>query len=122
MHDLIKDACLKVSSINMWDTKPVSIEVSLNFEEDIQEIAIAAFNFYESYGATEQDIADAIYYIATVYALPPIKDNRDWFRHTLDAILEITFPDAGLEGRAKIFAKKMLSGINDQLHITIEEQ
>ena len=99
----------------MWDNKPVDVTPMIDYQKDMVVVALEAFDHFEALGATEQDIADAIHYVEQVYALPPIRDNVDWFRDTLFTILEPAFPNGGVSGAAARFAEKLILGIQEQM-------
>ena len=65
--------------------------------------------------ASEQDVADAIHYIAQVYALPSIRDDVRWFKEILDTLLDIAFPNGGVNDEAARFARRLITGIQEQL-------
>lgn len=115
MSKVIEEACMKVSRTNMWDNKPVDASPIVNYQQDMTAIALEALEHFESLGATEQDIANAIHYIDQVYALPPIKNNLAWFENTLRTILEPAFPNGGVSGKAAMFAKKLILGLQEQI-------
>ncbi|MCU7797059.1 MAG: hypothetical protein KZQ75_08015 [Candidatus Thiodiazotropha sp. (ex Myrtea spinifera)] len=115
MSQLIKDACLEVARTNMWDNRPVDASPIIDYQNEMAEVSIEALNHFEELGATEQDIADAIHYVAQVYALPPIKNNVQWFRDTLFTILEPAFPNGGVADEAERFARKLIQGIKEQI-------
>jgi len=115
MSQEIEKACLEVAQTNMFEGKPIDAEPMIAYHQKLVAIGLEALEHHKGSGATEQDIANAIYYIAQVYALPPIKDNIKWFSETLHTILEIAFPNSGITGNAVSFAKKLMAGLKEQL-------
>ncbi len=115
MSKIIEEACLRVARTNLWDNKPHDATMIINYQKKIVVVALKALEHFESLGATEQDVADAIHYVDQVYALPPIKDNVAWFNSTLHTILELAFPNGGVTDEAARFAEKLISGLNEQI-------
>ena len=60
MSTLIKNACIEVARINMWDNKPVDATPMIEYQEKMLGVGIEALEHFRELGATEQDIADAI--------------------------------------------------------------
>lgn len=87
----------------------------ISYHEAITKIGIEAYERYKSTGATEQDVADAVHYIAQVFALPPIGDSTSWFDITLSTILEMAFPNGRVSAEAARFSNKLIVGIHEQL-------
>ncbi|MCK4950498.1 MAG: hypothetical protein KAS48_01675 [Gammaproteobacteria bacterium] len=115
MSTLIKNACIEVARINMWDNKPVDATPMIEYQEKMLGVGIEALEHFRELGATEQDIADAIHYVAQVYALPPIRDDLMWFKDTLFTILEPAFPNSGVSDKAARFALKLIAGLQEQI-------
>lgn len=115
MSNLIENACLEVARTNMWDNKPVDTDPMISFQRQMSKVGAEALEHFASLGATEQDISDAIHYIAQVFALPPIRDNLDWFKEVLFTILEIAFPNGGVSDEAARFAAKLIVGLQEQM-------
>ena len=122
MSRLIKSACLEVAKINMWDNKPADAKPIGDFQEKITEIGIEALEHYRDLDANEQDISDAIHYIAQWYALPPIRDDSRWFKEVLSTLLDLAFPNVDVdninvnnvdeEEEVVRFARKLIAGIH----------
>ena len=115
MSKIIEEACFKVARTNMWENKPIDASPIIKYQQDMIVLALEALEHFESLGATEQDIANAIHYIEQIYALPPIKNNRAWFESTLRTILELAFPNSAVSGEAAMFAQKLMSGLQKQI-------
>jgi hypothetical protein len=115
MSTLIKDACLEVARVNMWDNKPVDATPMIDFQSDITKVGLEALDHFKELGATEQDVADAIHYIAQVYALPPIRNSKEWFDSVLFTVLEPAFPNGSVSDEAARFARKLIAGIKEQI-------
>jgi len=115
MSTLIHKACIEVARTNMWDNKPVDATPIIEFQDNILSVGIEALEHYQDLGATEQDIADAIHYVAQVYALPPIRNNVMWFKETLFTILEPAFPNGGVSDEAARFANRLITGLQEQI-------
>jgi hypothetical protein len=115
MSDLIEKACMEVARTNMWDDRPVDAAPMIKLQQHMTNVGIEAQEHFEGLGATERDIADAIHFIAQVYALPQIQSDLRWFQEVLFTILEPAFPYGGVSGEAARFAEKLISGLTEQL-------
>ena len=121
MSGLIKSACLEVAKINMWDIKLADAKPISDYQEKITKIGMEALEHYRDGGANEQDISDAIHYIAAWYALPPIGNDSRWFRTVLFALLDLAFPNVDIDNtnvnktneddEVARFARKLVVGI-----------
>lgn len=114
MSKKLEEACLKVARTNMWDNRSLDASPLIEYQKEMVAVALRAVEHFQSLGATEQDVADAIHYIEQVYALPPIGNNLDWFDKTLFTILEPAFPNSSVSGAAARFAERLMSGIQEQ--------
>lgn len=123
MSGLIRGACLEVAKINMWNTKPTDAKPISDFQEEITKIGMEALEHYRDF-ANEQDISDAIHYIAQWYDLPPIRDDSRWFKEILYTLLDLAFPNVDVDNIKNVnkvdeevarFARKLIAGIKVQL-------
>lgn len=115
MSKPIEDACLAVAKTNLWRNKPIDASRITDYHAQICGIAYRALEIYSSQGLSEKDIANAVWFIDSVYALPPIEDDAVWFKDTLDTLLALTVPFALVSGDARCFAKKLISGIENTM-------
>lgn len=115
MSNVIRTACLEVAKTNMWDNKLTDAAPMIAFIGSMSAVGVEAVHNYRNLGASEQDVADAIHYIAQVYALPPIRDDIRWFKEVLDTLLQIAFPNGGVGDEGARFAKRLITGIQEQL-------
>ena len=115
MSKLIEKACVEVAQTNMWDRAPKDSAPIASYIEEISKIGVAAQEHFQDLGAEEQDIADAIHYIAQVYSIPVIRNDVQWFRDVLFTILEPAFPNGGVSDEAERFAQKLISGLQEQV-------
>jgi len=108
----LRAACFEAAGSAKWKRKPQSVE-------DIQELAD---KFYER--ATErakeihqidkdsQIVNRAVWYLAQVHAIPPMRDDVRWFHEMLEALLELALPNTYVAvGKPQAFLQDLLKGI-----------
>ncbi|PCI21043.1 hypothetical protein COB64_00790 [Candidatus Wolfebacteria bacterium] len=115
MSELLKGACLEVARTNMSTNKPTDADHITDYQKEIFIIANEALDQFAALGACEEDVVDAVHYINQVFAIPPIRNNSEWFHGVLYTLLEIAFPNGEISGSAKRFATKMVVGIEGQI-------
>lgn len=114
MSALISNVCLEVARTNMWSNKLQDASPIIEFHEAITKISINAYEHHKSVGAVEQDVVDAVHYIAQVFSMPPIGNDANWFGTVLNTILEMAFPCGRVSGEAARFVEKLMVGIQEQ--------
>ena len=114
MDDLdneLRKVCFQVARTVFWDRKPIDTEKIQDYANAIYKKAVFECESIENLGCTTSTIIRAVHYINQAHAMPPIKDDIQWFSNTLRALIEVACPNAGLEGEAREFLVDMNRGI-----------
>jgi hypothetical protein len=107
----LKRACFQVAKTVFRDRKPIDSDEILSYADAIYDVALDECEANESLGCSISTVIRAIHYINQAHAIPPIKGNIQWFSNTLRAVIEVAYPNAGLEGEAREFLVDMNRGI-----------
>ena len=110
--DKLKAACFKVAQTTHWDMKPVDVDLIQDFSNKLYHEAIAQYELIKGLGGSIPLVTRAVSYIEQAHAIPPIKNDIEWFSQSLRVLLEVTCPNAGLNGEARKFLLDMLNGIS----------
>lgn len=86
------------------------------------EEALFCLENIESLEGHAEVIVKAIKYIDNVHALPPLKGNIEWFRHTLTAIAEIARPNSRLKKSNVAFLTDLEHGIKDYRDNALDDE
>jgi hypothetical protein len=94
-------ACREVARVTLWQTPqpytPADIIDTTQIENTLRgyqsEAEHQAMLITES-GGDPNVVTRAVKYIAHEYAMPPVKDDVEWFRHTLDVLCQLIYPTA----------------------------
>jgi len=109
---LLRQACYEVARTTKWDTKPIDTQKINDHCERLFEIAKERATYGQELGITIPLVTRAIIYLNQAHALPPMRDNTEWFSNMLDALLEVACPNSQLEGEARKFLKDLINGIS----------
>jgi hypothetical protein len=108
----LRAACFEAAGSAKWERRPQPVE-------DIQELAD---KFYERASERAKEIHEinedsqivnrAVWYLAQVHAIPPMRDDVTWFHEMLEALLELAIPNTYVAvGKPRAFLKDLLKGI-----------
>lgn len=108
----LRAACFEAAGSAKWERRPQPVE-------DIQELAD---KFYERASERAKEIHEinedsqivnrAVWYLAQVHAIPPMRDDVTWFHEMLEALLELAIPNTYVAvGKPQAFLKDLLKGI-----------
>jgi len=118
-HQQLKSACYQLAKSTYWDRKPVDTDAIRTYADAIYNIALDESQDIEGLGCTFSTVVKAVYYIDQAHAIPPFKDDVQWFRDTLRAVIEVACPNSSLDGEARNFLADMGRGI---LSFVIEDE
>ena len=99
----------------MWEMKPVDADRIKTHADRIYKIALGKVDETESLGVTIPMVIRAVDYLRQAHALPPMKEDLEWFQNMLDAVLEVACPNVKLEGEGKLFLKDLQKGTTESL-------
>lgn len=121
-RDLLAAACLQLAQTLLNQQKPFDIQRFSSLEEALRSEADQVLdNFKDGYATRwkeldpETVVARAVFYIDSVHAIPPIGANIEWFRYTLEALVEVAMPNTVPSGKATGFVTDMLVGVGTTL-------
>lgn len=108
--DAIYDACFEVALAVFVVKDPADSAEVRAYAEKLAEIARVLVS--EDLGRDTALVARAVQYINQVHAIPPMKDDTEWFWNMLSALVEVARPNiGGVEGEALKFLDDMQQGI-----------
>jgi hypothetical protein len=114
-HEKLQAACFKLARNTMWEMKPVDADRIKAHAQRLYEIALERVDETEGLHVTIPLVTRAIDYLRQTHALPPLKENTEWFQSMLDALLEVARPNVRLEGNGRLFLKDLQQGIKESL-------
>lgn len=114
-YDDLKAACFNVARNTMWDMRPIDAERIQAHAERLLTIAVEKQQASEAEGLTIPMITRAVDYLRQVHALPPMKEDTQWFDHMLDVLLELIHPEVPLEGDVRLFLEDLHQSLEKAL-------
>jgi len=110
--DNIRSACLELAQTMKWAKTPFDAAEITGLADRLSKNAHSMLS--EALGIDPPLVERAIRYMHQVHSMP-MGDNIEWFDYTLQALLEIARPSAGVNEENKAFLRDMLDGIQDSL-------
>lgn len=96
----------------MWGRKPIDMDVIHSHANKLFEEALFQYNLVAELGGSISLVIRAVHYLGQVHAIPPMKDDIDWFSDSLRILLEIAVPNSDVQGQAREFLLDMQGGIS----------
>jgi hypothetical protein len=108
-RDELKDACYQVATNTMWDLRPVDVA-------DIQSVADKFFRIAEQQADLVSDrdpnlVVRAVRYLNHAHAIPPMRDDTQWFSDMLQVLVELACPDNAGSPELEPFYRDIEEGI-----------
>ena len=120
LNENIRAACFNLSVSLMWEKDALTtdkIENSMAELQTMTEKFYKAALFYlehiESLEGKPEILVKAIRYIDDVHAIPPLRNNYEWFDYTLGALIELACPNSRLNKNNLDFLNDVEAGIAD---------
>src|SRR5437763_15709436 len=89
----LRNACRDVARTTMWDTQPVDVTAIETLADRFLTIALDHQDFVFGQGRDPNLITRAVRYLAHSLAIPPMKDDTQWFEDMLAALIELACPN-----------------------------
>lgn len=90
-------ACFELARTTKWEQRPVDAdEIRLHAE---RFSVIARGQIFEPLGRDAALVTRAVHYLTTAHAIPPMRDDTEWFYNMLSAVLEVARPNTGQDGK-----------------------
>lgn len=120
LNEKIRAACFDLSVSLMWEKPALTTD---KIEMNMAELQTMTQNFYktalfyleniESLEGKPEIIIRAINYIEDVHAIPPLRNNYEWFDHSLGILVELACPNSRLNKNNLEFLNDLENGIED---------
>jgi hypothetical protein len=108
----LRAACFDAAQCAKWELKPQPVEDIQELADRFYEIAVRRGKEIDEIGEDSQIVNRAVWYLAQVHAIPPMRDDVRWFQEMLDALLELALPNTYVAvGKPQAFLKDLLKGI-----------
>ena len=115
--ELLK-ACKEVVKSTLWQTQnPIDVSDIIDSDQINNTIntyyknALFHVKFIENQKRDPHLITRAVYYLAHVHAIPPMKDNTIWFNEVLTALIELACSNT----RHTAHSAEFLNDIEDEI-------
>jgi hypothetical protein len=114
------NACREVAKSTLWqnekprdlsdivDTEQIANTINAYYEE-----APFHLEFITDQGRDQNLITRAVYYMARAHAIPPMKDDINWFKDTLSTLIEMACPNIVHTRNSAKFLEDVEEGIKD---------
>jgi len=89
----LKNACFEVARNTMWDTRPIDVADIESVANRFFEIAKDHEEFIVGQGQDPNLITRAVLYLAHSHAIPPMRDNIQWYSDMLATLVELACPN-----------------------------
>lgn len=111
----LERACREVAREVLWRNGASSTDVVETLGAKFLDIAKGHQNFVRQQRESDDVIANAVRYIAHVHAFPPSGTDTRWFADTLQVLIELAVPNAGLTEESAAFLSNVQEGIRESL-------
>ena len=107
----LKAACYEVATNTMWERRPIDVA-------SIEAVAAQFFKIAEDHeeyvvelGRDPNLIIRAVRYLNHVHAMPPMRDDTDWFYEMLQVLVELACPNTAGSPELEAFYRDIEEGI-----------
>jgi hypothetical protein len=108
----LKAACFDAALNAKWELKPQPVEDIQALADRFYEIAETRAKEIHEVNEDSQIVNRAVWYLAQVHAIPPMRDDVRWFHEMLEALLELALPNTYVAvGKPQAFLQDLLKGI-----------
>jgi hypothetical protein len=105
-------ACFDAAASAKWELKPQPVEDIQKLAGKFFEIAFERAKEINEINEDSQIVNRAVWYLAQVHAIPPMRDDVRWFSEMLEALLELALPNTLVAvGKPQAFLQDLLKGI-----------
>lgn len=112
-RDELRSACYEVATNTMWERRPVDVE-------SIQAVAakfVKIAEFHEEFVVGQRRdpnlIVRSVRYLNHVHAMPPMRDDTQWFDDMLQVLIELACPNTGASRDQELFYQDIEKGISE---------
>lgn len=108
----LRAACFEAARSAKWKHKPQPVENIQELADKFYEIAAEKAKEIHETDEDSQIVNRAVWYLAQVHAIPPMRDDLRWFHEMLEALLEVALPNTYVAaGKPQAFLQDLLKGI-----------
>lgn len=109
-REALKTACAVIARNTMWERRPIDVESMNRLASAYERIALEHLEFVVDQDRDPNLIVRAVEYL-DVHAIPPMRDDTDWFRDMLIALVDLSCPNHGGSVEYDEFYKDIEAGI-----------
>jgi hypothetical protein len=107
----LKAACLDIARNTMWERRPVDSADILAHAESLYRIAQDHKEFVIGQGRDPNLITRAVRYLGHTHAIPPMREDLQWFFDMLTALIELACPNTSATKQDEMFYRDVEAGI-----------
>ena len=104
-------ACYEVASRTMSARRPVDVASIEAVAKQFFKIAEEYQDFVTEQGRDPTLIDRGVRYLADKHAIPPIRDNTQWFSDVFEVLIELACPNTGATQNSNEFIRDVEDGI-----------
>lgn len=105
------NACYAVARQTKWERRPVDVEYIADLAREFLRIAEQHEEFVTGQQRDPELITRAVAYLASVHAIPPMRDDTRWFEDMLAALIELACPNSIVGREEESFFRDIEEGI-----------
>jgi hypothetical protein len=107
----LRTACHEVARATMLEQRPIDASIISSHTERLLGIARENEEFIIGQGRDPNLITRAVRYLAHVHAIPPMRDDLNWFSNMLQALIELACPNTEATCDLETFFRDIEDGI-----------
>jgi len=110
-RDELKAACYAVAANTLWFRSPVDVQSIQAAADLFFKTALEHEEFLIEQGRDPNLIVRAVRYLDHVFAVPPPKNETQWFYEVLYLLVELACPNTGASRDQELFYQDIEEGI-----------
>jgi hypothetical protein len=107
----LKSACYGVATNTMWAQRPVDVASIEAVAAEFFKIAADQEEFVRGQDRDPNLIVRAVWYLNHSHAMPPMRDDTQWFYDMLQVLVELACPNTGASPDLEPFFRDVEQGI-----------
>lgn len=107
----LKAVCYEVATNTMWAQRPVDVASIEAVSARFFKIAQEQEQFVTELDRDPNLIVRAVRYLNHAHAMPPMRDDTQWFYDMLRVLIELACPDTGASPELEAFFRDIEEGI-----------
>jgi len=114
-HEELKSACFDYAKAVMWERKPTDVSDIQKFADSVYGEAIHHVKFIEGQDRDPNLIIQCVQYLALKHAIPPMRDDIQFVRNSLEILIELACPNQGATIHQKRFFHEIFRGLQEAI-------